>query len=124
MRLELPSLALIQPSAAAQCIAAFVEALILSNREYLRTHLTPPLYSCGVTYKESDEWLDIPAILKRRAGDCKSLVAWRVAELRNTRREALLQVSLMCEGGFHVSIRKLVKGAVQDEDPSRFLGMR
>lgn len=45
-----------------------------------------PLYASGVRYKEDDpgheDWSDVYATLKRGNGDCKKLVAWRIAELR------------------------------------------
>ena len=45
-----------------------------------------PLSASGVYYKEdpegNEDWSDVYRTLKRGHGDCKKLVAWRVAELR------------------------------------------
>lgn len=45
-----------------------------------------PLYASGVTYKEDEagreDWSDVYGTIKRGTGDCKKLVAWRIAELR------------------------------------------
>jgi hypothetical protein len=44
------------------------------------------IYKSPVIYKlderDSNDWLDIPNLLRRGYGDCKSLSAWRIAELR------------------------------------------
>lgn len=46
----------------------------------------PPLYASGVRYKEDDpgheDWSDAIETNRKRVGDCKKLVAWRVGECR------------------------------------------
>lgn len=48
--------------------------------------IIPPLYASGVVYKEDDpgheDWSDAIETHKKQVGDCKKLVAWRVAEQR------------------------------------------
>jgi len=124
VRLDLRSLAELPPEEAAACIAAFVEALVSVNALYLKRHpSTPPLYKAGVTYVADEPWKDVPALLDSRKGDCKSLVAWRIAELRAQGYMALVHVvytARVSDDLFHVQIRRKDKL----EDPSRFLGMR
>ena len=107
-----------------------VEALTAADTGYLRIHSeTPWLYASGVRYAEDDEeregWTDIPETLARGVGDCKDLVAWRVAELRvRSRESALPQVSFARVGHrvkFHVVV---VRADGRVEDPARVLGMR
>jgi hypothetical protein len=96
----------------------------------LRLHPEAPwLYASGVSYAEDDEgheaWRDIPETLARGVGDCKDLVAWRLAELRERAREpAEPRVRVARVGArvkYHVVVRR-ADGA--REDPSRALGMR
>lgn len=61
--------------------------LIHQDELYLKHHPeTPLLYESGVRYAREpfgyESWPNIPVVLKRKAGDCEDLVAWRVAELR------------------------------------------
>lgn len=120
------TLGLLPPEEAASCIADLVDAIAHINEKFLtRFPQTASLYSAGVVYDETDEWRDIPAILESGKADCKSLVAWRLAELRRRSEMALVHVVWFDnrEPGkrlFHVQVRKGTKL----EDPSRFLGMR
>lgn len=68
-----------------------LESLCKINAFYLRQSIAagrpyPPLYASGLYYKTDapgkEDWWDIPATLRRGHGDCKKLVAYRVAELR------------------------------------------
>lgn len=124
MDLDVRSLKLLEPEQAASCIASLVEALAQANGMFLREFpKTPSLYTAGIAYEETEAWRDIPALLAARKGDCKSLVAWRLAELRKQGTKALVQVVYIPRPGehlFHVQIRK----GGGTEDPSRFLGMR
>lgn len=43
---------------------------------------TPSLYDSGVFYARTEVWYTTPALYARGNGDCKSLAACRVAELR------------------------------------------
>ena len=124
MDLDVRSLGFLEPEAAASCIASLVEALVQVNGAFLRQFpKTPALYTSGIVYAESPAWRDIPGLLAARSGDCKSLVAWRLAELRRQNSKALVHVVYIPKGNehlFHVQIRK----GQAIEDPSRFLGMR
>lgn len=124
MRLDLQSLMLLSPQEAASAISGFVEALVALNLMYLKANpQTKGLYESGMTYVRDEPWRDIPSLLSSKQGDCKSLVAWRIAELRLRGYLALVHVVYTPQAGedlFHVQVRR--KGQI--EDPSRFLGMR
>lgn len=114
-----------------------LEALIVANRYYLKTHpKTPLLYESEVRYGREpnafqyEEFADIPTVLKRGWGDCDDLVAWRCAEIaqREKRPAAPLiywRRHLGDDGRkytvWHVQVRRLDTKEV--EDPSRLLGM-
>ncbi len=104
-------------------IGTLVEALGKVNTAFLI--LNPglsPLYESGVTYDASAEWLDIPALMLMRKGDCKSLVAWRIAEMRQqgfTPKVHVVVTTVAEVDTFHVQVNA---GDVL-EDPSRRLGM-
>lgn len=69
-----------------------LEMLVQDDVDYLREHPDAPrLRDSGVRYYHDgrgwpgglvDEWLDIPEALREGVADCKTLAAWRVAELR------------------------------------------
>lgn len=105
-------------------IGAMVEALARANESYLIGRpRTPPLYLSGVSYDPWFEWLDIPALLLARKGDCKSLVAWRVAELRRQEKKPHVHAVVTTIGGqdtFHLQLK--YDGVT--EDPSTRLGMQ
>ncbi len=107
-----------------------IEALAAANAGHLRLHPeTPWLFESGVRYVEDDagleRWTDVPETIARGAGDCKDLVAWRLAEIRVRERESALPVVRFERVGdrvkFHVVVHRM-GGRV--EDPSRVLGMR
>jgi hypothetical protein len=107
-----------------------IEALAAANAGYLRLHPDAPwLYASGVAYAEDAEehegWTDLPETLTRGVGDCKDLVAWRLAELRVREREAAFPLVSFARVGhrvkFHVVVRR-ADGRI--ECPSRELGMR
>jgi len=127
VRLVLPSLSTMGAPEAASCLAAFVEALVQVNGAYLQTHRAQrvvELYRSGVRYEETPSWMDIPALLSAKRGDCKSLVAWRVAELRARGEQAFVHIVYVPhpqENRFHIQVRRSVDVV---EDPSRMLGMK
>jgi hypothetical protein len=59
-----------------------LEFLIGQNRLFLQFHRVPELYRSGVKYERTVIWDSIPALYARQGGDCKSLTAARIAELR------------------------------------------
>lgn len=85
----------------------------------------PGIYTFRPRYRveHAELWKDIGYILQDRCGDCKDLVAWRLAELWRMGVDAKAEAILERHANklqFHVFIR-YGTGAV--EDPSRELGM-
>jgi hypothetical protein len=109
----------------ALALQALLEALIAIDRVYLRRfRRTPKLYNSGVRYGRTQVWDSIPDLLTRRYGDCKSLTAMYVAELREAGQAALpvFRFAINPQTGrkdFHI----LVQRGKTHEDPSRKLGM-
>lgn len=108
----------------AYVLKALLDCLITSNRVFLRSHPgTVPLYRSGVVYGRTEVWDSIPALYKRRSGDCKSLTAALVAEY--------LEQGIKCNPVFRWKPRAngvkdfhiLVQIGNVFEDPSKRLGM-
>lgn len=122
---SLPSLELIFPERVAGCLAAFVEALTRLDIAYLELHPeTPRLYLSNVRYAEVPRWQDVPSLLQSGRGDCKSIVAWRLAEMRGSDPNASIHVVhriIGQEDHLHVLIRR---SDDRLEDPSVKLGMK
>ena len=108
-----------------------LEAVIMANRLYLRTHHVPSLYESGVRYEEEpaglpyEDFAAIPVILSRGWADCDDLVSWRIAELRNAGEAAKVRLKWQYDPTrnarmYHVLVRR-ANGQV--EDPSLRLGM-
>lgn len=107
---------------AAYDISTEVVALAMRNVAWLIGHpTTPELYTSGVTFLRDPQWIGIPVILARRGADCKSLTAWRLAELWRKGVNAHPRVRRIRDGLWHVTLR-LPNGS--EEDPSRQLGMK
>lgn len=109
----------------ALALRVMLEALIALDRIFLaRYPQTPSLYKSGVTYARTKVWDSTPDLYARQFGDCKSLSATRVAELRSAGKDARPEFRFMLnpqtgQKDFHILIR--VNGT--PEDPSRRLGM-
>ncbi len=110
----------------ALALQALLEALIAINRVYLRRYKgrVRSLYESGVRYGRTQVWDSIPDMITRRYGDCKSLTAMRVAELREAGQAArpVFRFAMNPQTGqkdFHI----LVQLGKAFEDPSRKLGM-
>lgn len=109
----------------ALALQALLEALVAVDRLYLRRYpRTPKLYTSGVRYGRTQVWDSIPDLLKRRHGDCKSLTAMYVAELREAKVVArpVFRFAVNPQTGakdFHI----LVQIGKTFKDPSRDLGM-
>ena len=105
-------------------VGTMVEALARANTAFLIANpRTPPMYLSGVSYDPGVEWLDIPALLLARKGDCKSLVAWRIAEMRRQGAHPKVHAIITTIAGvdtFHVQVTS--QNII--EDPSTRLGMR
>lgn len=106
-----------------------LEFLVSMNRAYLRHHSQRSLYRSGVVYGRTQEWDSIPAVIERGYGDCKSLTAWRIAELRERRVECRPVFRWMPRRDGHKDFHILVavdrSGKTEPlwEDPSKALGM-
>jgi hypothetical protein len=66
----------------AEVLHGLLMALVMADVSYLEHHEAPMLYSSRVVYGRTNEWERIPDVIARGQGDCKSLAAWRIAELR------------------------------------------
>lgn len=66
----------------ARALEVLLAALCALDRLWLTSRRPLPLYSTPVYYARTMVWDTIPALYSRGFGDCKSLSACRVAELR------------------------------------------
>lgn len=111
----------------ATALMLLLECLIGLNRAYLRDHPTKGLYRSGVVYGRTEEWDSIPAVKRRGFADCKSLSAWRIAELREQGVECrpVFRWVRRRNGskGFHILVAAVRTGRTVWEDPSKTLGM-
>lgn len=129
-----------------ECILSLVEAFARIDEVQMRFRPMPPLYQAGVRYKEDveairatvcgdrscgdevpvDEWQDATTLLEKRLGNCKDLVAYRVAELRlsgdRSARPAVLKGK--DPSGRIIYHVVLLHGDGKVEDPSAALGMK
>lgn len=109
----------------ATVLRLLLELLIALDIEYLRRHPnTPSLYEDPIFYRRTVEWEPIPAIRLRGFADCKSLTAWRVAELRLLGEEAkpVFRWRRTPRGTYDYHILVLRPGGLF-EDPSKAKGM-
>lgn len=111
-------------------ILHLLEAQARIDMVWLNRHRnTPNIYSSGVIYRETVEWQDIPSTISLGSGDCKTLAAWRVAELRirnNVKCRPFIKWREWKDGFrlYHVLVRVEHNGRIIFEDPSRRLGMK
>lgn len=114
------------PEENAHALMALLDCLTSLDQAYLMHNAAPTLYRSGVVYGRTRIWETIPAVIARGYGDCKSLTAWRVAELRAQ--------GVSCSPVFRWNPRKSnpqvldfhILVALADgsfEDPSKVLGM-
>lgn len=109
----------------ALALQAMLEALVSIDRIFLRRYpKTPRIYNAGLRYGRTQVWDSIPDLITRRYGDCKSLTAMRVAELREAGEKCRPVFRFMFnpqsgQKDFHI----LVQHGKTFEDPSRKLGM-
>lgn len=114
------------PEENAYALMALLDCLTRLNQAYLMHNVAPTLYGSGVVYGRTKIWETIPAVMARGYGDCKSLTAWRIAELRaagvdcnpvfrwNPRKSNPDVLD------FHILVQRM-DGVF--EDPSKVLGM-
>lgn len=112
----------------AEVLRVLLETLIAIDRVYVRRRAAPTLYQSGVVYGRTRTWDPIPSVSIRGYGDCKSLVAWRIAELREAGIDCrpVFRFKTRASGAkdFHILIAKPGKnGKIEWEDPSKILGM-
>ena len=88
----------------------------------------PPLYKAGVKYikqpPQACAFRPPKDVHERKGGDCKQLVLWRIAELRNAGVNATPRIIWLAEKAglrAHAQVR-LPDGTI--EDPSYTLGMK
>jgi transglutaminase superfamily protein len=109
----------------ALALQALMEALVTIDRVYLRRFpQSPRLEQSGVRYARTNEWQSVPDLLHRGYGDCKSLTAMHVAELRNAGMKAkpVFRLAINPQTGrkeFHI----LTQAGAAFIDMSRRLGM-
>ena len=67
----------------AEVLRILLDCSVNLNLSFLRHHKVPPLYASGVVYLRDKTWKDIPALYKKKRGDCKSLAPALAAEYLN-----------------------------------------
>jgi hypothetical protein len=99
-----------------------MEGLSMINRVAMREsgRRWPSLAAAGVRYKRTHEWRSARLLLQHRSGDCKDLVAYEVARLRELGCPVTIRLTRVSTT-WHVLIR-LPDGRLFD--PSRELGMK
>lgn len=110
----------------AEVLNRLLNLLIEVDTVWLKHHPTTSLYQSGVRYGRTTEWDCIPALYQRRYGDCKSLTAARIAELRKEGRRAapVFRWKVRKDGGKDYHILLITDSNSEGfEDPSRILGM-
>jgi hypothetical protein len=108
----------------APVLQALLECLIAINIAFLRANpATPGLYQSGVRYGRTVLWEPIPALYAARLGDCKSLTAARVAEIRVRGGKAKPVFRFMPRVSGNRDFHILVQTPIGFEDPSKLLGM-
>ena len=122
-----------------QSMLLLMEAMCSINQLHLRQRRYPKLYEAGIVYRREDKtenWLDIPHVIKAGWGDCEDLTFWRVAELREEGIKAAPFAKWRRVNGvykYHALVRRFAPGRDHFgrvvnakawlEDPSRRLGM-
>lgn len=107
------------PRAAA--LEALLTGLVALNVAIMRRYRLPRLYASGVRYRVDGEcWRNAIDVLEHREADCKSLSAYRAAELLIAGVPA--RVIVHRSGRHTLHARVLTRGVI--EDPSRRLGMK
>lgn len=110
---------------AAREVCLFFDAAMPRARREVRS--LPPLYQSGVRYASQDPKAcalrNPKSVFERKSGDCKQLVLWRIAELREHGVNATPRIIWLAQKDelvAHAQVR-LPDGSI--EDPSYNLGM-
>lgn len=128
-------------------LRAMLDCMVALNLAYLRYHPVPSLYESGVVYGRTTIWEPTAALYLpnkhatrdrgkvwwnpvgevggKKRGDCKSLTAARIAELRAAGQVAnpVFRFSNRADGSGYQDFHILVQTPSGWEDPSRKLGM-
>lgn len=109
-----------EPSAAQ--VRALMEGLTMINQIAMREsgRVWPSLKAAGVRYQRTHEWRSARLLLAHRRGDCKDLVAYEAARLREAGHPVKIRLTRIGRT-WHTLIR-LPDGRLFD--PSRELGMK
>jgi len=115
------------PEENARVLKVLLECLVAIDRIHLQEHPETPLLMdprFGVHYGRTDEWMTIPSLYLAGYGDCKSLAAMRIAELRHQGKVAKPEFRFRqnTRGGtdYHILVRV---GLNHVQDPSKECGM-
>lgn len=103
-----------------------LDYLIALNVGFLQSRAglnTPKLYQSGVSYGRTRMFEPIPALYKRKFGDCKSLTAALIAEYRAQGLYAVPEFRWDPQPNGYLDFHILVNGPLGREDPSQVLGM-
>lgn len=88
----------------------------------------PPLYKSGVKYVSQDPracaMRSPKEVHERTGGDCKQLVIWRIAELRNAGVKATPRIIWLTEAEKLTAHAQVRHPNGEIEDPSHSLGMK
>jgi len=113
---------------AAKEVCAVLEIAVDRARREIRSKLVPHLYQSGVKYAKQNPSacafrtpLDV---FKRKQGDCKQLVLWRIAELREAGEDAKPRIMWIADKKGLRAHAQVRRGNGTIEDPSALLGMR
>lgn len=110
-----------------RCVENLVSALAEIDTRYLESNPhTLPLYSLAsfgrILYREDARGVqvfkDIPACIRTRHADCKSMVAWRIAELAVKGIKAEPRAVVVKAHRDGLSLHVTLKSAMGAEDPS------
>lgn len=109
------------PAENARALQILMGCLISLDEAYLEDHPdTKPLYASGVRYGRTQTWDTIPEVRSKRYADCKSLTAWRIAELKKKNIPAIPVFRLKPEKRLYHILLRTSSGW---EDPSKKCGM-
>lgn len=111
----------------AEVLEVLLNSLVQINLVFLQRmkrqgYSVPSLYESGVVYGRTTWWECIPALYKRRYGDCKSLTAAIVAEYTMKKMKAR-PVFRWDPNPSSTNYHILVQTRNGFEDPSKVLGM-
>lgn len=115
----------------AYALRALLDCMVDLNDAFLKlTPNVPRLYDSGVVYGRTKVWDTLPALYRRKYGDCKSLASALIAEYRRQGIEAVpvFRWYRNKKGGndFHILVMVPGKNGYDRklfEDPSAKLGM-